>query len=341
MTISDLCKLTDLDTKRWQNAILIIAGGFEDRVSAFLKTISSTGVRLQKVCIIEYTNNIINSSRRHEILELVTKISSDYVELEIDKVTDLSKILFSHEVKSVIVDISAMSHLFVFQILNTIKGCGIMVDIVYFEAQRYSPERDFYDRLTDDGRLDNSQAFAKYIELDDSEILYSRDCFLQQKLEFTGAMEPSKPIYLVAFLPFRRARLQLVLEELDVEDRFFVIGQPARDDLRWREQLLEVENFDSLEGAVVAKISTLDWRETFNILCKGPGDVNKRGRNNVVLVPLGSKLQTVSCFAFWIHHQDVGIVFSQPKTYYHEKYSSGWGTGYVIPDFFKAITRTI
>ena len=216
-----------------------------------------------------------------------------------------------------------------------------MVDIVYFEAQKYSPERDFYDRLTDGGHLDNAQAFAKYIELDDSEILYSRDCFLQQKLEFTGAMEPSKPIYLVAFLPFRRARLQLVLEELDVEDRFFVIGQPARDDLRWREQLLEVENFDLLEGADVVKISTLDWRETFYILCKGPGDVSVRGRNNIVLVPLGSKLQTVACFAFWIHHQDVGIVFSQPKTYYYEKYSSGWGTGYVIPDFFKAIARAI
>jgi hypothetical protein len=56
----------------------------------------------------------------------------------------------------------------------------------------------------------------------------------------------------------------------------------------------------------------------------------KRFKNRIVVMPHGSKLQTVGAGLFAASHQ-VSMVFAMPKTYDPKRYSSGCSAVWALP----------
>jgi hypothetical protein len=110
----------------------------------------------------------------------------------------------------------------------------------------------------------------------------------------------------------------------------------VRSDLMWRKRAMEIINFDLISDnkSSVYEVNTLDWRSTYDFLVKLYKSDNNKYRFNVLLAPLGSKMQSVGAWAFAERFKMVKVVTSTPKELFPDKYSRGWKDTFLIDDLF-------
>jgi hypothetical protein len=139
---------------------------------------------------------------------------------------------------------------------------------------------------------------------------------------------------LISFLTLKRSRLAAILREYESNVRVLIEGVPIRDDLKWRERLMEIINFDIIEDNrhAICKVETLDWQVTYRILSDLYNKENARYRFNVLLAPLGSKMQTLGAWVFASQNPGVRAVTSTPAKHFPEKYSNGYRQTFLITD---------
>ena len=141
-------------------------------------------------------------------------------------------------------------------------------------------------------------------------------------------------LLLIAFLTFKRSRLSAVLREYEASSRILIEGLPERADLAWRKKAMEIINFDLFEEfrKSVETLNTLAWRDTRDRLERFYTDDANCFRYNILLAPLGSKMQTVGAWAFARRHSEIKLITSTPLRHFPEKYSAGWRDTFVIDD---------
>ena len=117
--------------------ILILAMGFEDRNIAIIEKIKTASLSIKKIILLDYKNKNANEPMRSDIIKKSNIISKS---IEIIETNELSKI--ENHLKDndkVIIDISGMTRIIIFQVLNILDRMGIFYDIVYKEAETYFP----------------------------------------------------------------------------------------------------------------------------------------------------------------------------------------------------------
>ena len=90
-----------------------------------------------------------------------------------------------------IIDITGMTRIIIFQILNLIDKAKIVYNIAYTEAEEYFPLKELYDTLIANDASEEV-TFTRYLETEKAEFVYSYYCDIIQPIEFTTIHHQNK-----------------------------------------------------------------------------------------------------------------------------------------------------
>lgn len=318
---------------RDNNVNILVSAGFEDRTQALVYKFKTYNIRINSSIIIDYENKGINEPNRSSLINIVKEISNKTIIIKEGEILDGINAIINNKLPSkLIVDITGMSRLQFFNIMNCLNDNGIIFDIAYTEAEKYYPDKEFYERLKHESHDNEDLFFDAYQNEADAEMVYSFDCEIIQPIAFRGRPEPGRSAALVGFLTFKRSRLQAILRRYEFSKRFLIVGEPVRDEIKWRKEMMELINGDLLKkrDSEILTIYTLYPQETYDLMDKIIYQSGEYKKYNIYLAPLGSKMQTLGTYVFWRNHKEIVIVFSQPKKYFINAYSHSWKDTFII-----------
>jgi hypothetical protein len=317
---------------------LIVCAGFEDRSPRAAELISQLGVRASGALVLTYGGRAHEASYRRlsTTCKTLLRFGSDLTEVNAFDF-NVIKSWTNHVQRGhlILCDITGLSRVVMFVLLSILKDADKPFWLLYTEAEKYYPiEPDFLDLLRDD---EMDEAFFKLSKYEETEIVYSGSCVVEELPGFEGKHLPNYPLMLVAFLTFKRSRLGAILREYEANVRILVKSTPLRADLQWRERAMETINFDLIgdNKNSIFPLGTLHWKETLTFLRSLHKEANNRYRYNFLLAPLGSKMQTVGAWVFAVQNREVKVVTSTPAKLFPGKYSIGFRTTFLIDDIYE------
>jgi hypothetical protein len=324
-----------------QAIILILNNGFETRARRGAELIQNIGLRPKEIVLLKYPGK--ENEENYEIVSAIGKAivqnPSMYHEINSNDISSLSEILarLDQDQDNVVCDITGLSRCLILSILTQIYRRNLRFSLVYTEAEEYYPRKEEFNDFLN--VKDPSEAFSRLIEYEEAEIVYSSNCEIIEVPEFPGRIFPNHPVMLFAFLAFKRSRLSCILNQYETNARILLEMVPVRKDLEWREKAIEIINFDFIDqnkGNII-KLSTFDWKGTYSVLTELYSKNNNGYRFNILLAPLGSKMETVGCWFFAIKNPDVKVITSIPRRHFPVKYSVNCTDTHLIPmDFVYA-----
>ena len=199
---------------------------------------------------------------------------------------------------------------------------------MYSEAAEYWPKQQNWKELSPD--YGNADDLAD--RTDESEWLYSGRNFHVELVRGHEGYDVAGSSALVAFLPFKAARLAAVMSHADYSQYLFIAGRPRLAENFWRLEALKQINRVVTRDWSVAEMSTFGYRDALkqmaNLLFSSDALSN---RCDLHVAPMGSKLQTIACWALSRITRAVTILTGIPSRYFPRKYSEGIGACWVFP----------
>jgi hypothetical protein len=315
---------------------LIVCAGFEARTPRAAALLGEIGVRPRRILVLTYGGKAHQKSysRLMGICKTLVSSNLDLSEINAFEFTKIKDWLDQTVEPSslLLCDITGLARTVMFALLSTLQRSDLNFWLLYTEARRYYPTKTYFRTLLSGG--DTDQAFFKLSKYEETEIVYSGSCHVEELPGFEGNHLPNYPLMLIAFLTFKRSRLGAILREYEANVRVLVKGVPVRSDLKWRERAMETINFDLIEDNKnsLFSVETLDWQQTYLFLQEIHSRANNKYRYNFMLAPLGSKMQTVGAWQFAHQHPEIKVVTSTPSKLFPEKYSIGYGNTFLIDD---------
>lgn len=313
---------------------LILNNGFEDRSVRGAELIYELGLKPEHVLLLKYPGeeNKNNYEKISQMRKALVPRASQYREVDLWDVAPLASFLESLEQHKdrIVCDITGLSRSLLLRVLTQIYRKGLKFSLIYTEAEEYYPrEEDFRSFLK---LKDPSDAFNKLTAYEEAEIVYSSNCEVEEIAELSGRIFPNHPVMLLAFLAFKRSRLSCILNQYETNTRILINSIPIRSDLKWREKALEIINFDLIDENrnSIVTYPTLYWEKTYDFLTELYSNGHIRYRFNVLLAPLGGKMQTVGAWYFAIKNPDVKVITSTPRKHFPKKYSIGYTDTHLI-----------
>lgn len=334
-------KATPLQTsglKVAKRSVLLLGAGFEDRVTRAVEVFEALNQNFEHILIAQYSDekNSKNEIVLNEKIRAILSRNGSSTPLPIQKPTEYREILLRSisDTSHVYVDISGLNTEILFQTLEILHSKKIAFSVIYTEAQEYHPTQDEFDQFVSLANPESDIENLRDYEL--SDLVYSSNCSVEILEGFEGNISPGYPYFLIAFLPFKRARLGVLLEQISASERQLIVGQPLRSDLRWRAELLKRVHFDLInDGASkLHSLCTLDAYACLDFLEELYNNEEQqiKYRYNFVLAPLGSKMQKIACWAFGRRNPNICIVASNPVTTFSDYYSKGFGETFLLSD---------
>ncbi len=317
-TKPDIVQIENISFEK--NDCFVLCAGFEDRVLGGLEMMELKNGG-GKVVTIEYLpeikenkleeiNQFCDSSNLAKIpLEYDRRAPESFGNLLLEKLKNFSGRIF--------IDISGMSRLLIVQILDAIgrRGNGFEnITVIYTEAEIYPPTKSEVEELIKQKIADvwfpitfiSSGVF-------DLEILP----------ELTSISMNSQPYRLIAFPSFNSYQLTTLRSELQISKFTFIHGKPPNTELDWRtKSIRNINNIDEIPDKEEKIVSTLDYRETLDLLLGIYDEVNIFEK--IFIAPTGSKMQAVAIGILRAYLSDVQIVYPTPKSFPStDKYTEG------------------
>jgi len=306
-----------------QSSLFVCAAGFEDRTMAIPGKLAGEGVRFRRVFMLTYEDPedkealAANAGRLSELHEITSLLSDEKVEpipyaladpaANRDRISDLSETA-KQTASKVKIDVSSMTSLCIVNVIRALRDKELDITLYYGEAAEYYPKL-WEVRAHTPEDVDTQQGIREVIWLP----------------EYMGEHDPSYPSILITFLGFAPIRIAGLYHRIEPQTRIGIIGMPPRHDRHWRADYSAERHgflFNSPNSEVYWS-STLHYKEILALL-----EVlwSRFSRNaNVIIAPLGSKLQTVAAMLHADAHRDVQLVFSAPVRYNPTRYSRGTG----------------
>jgi hypothetical protein len=316
---------------------LIVSAGFEPRAPRAAYLIHEARLRPERVIVLTYERD--KDSKSHKsIMAICEKLapSDRRAEVRVEALEELERLLAEVPLdERVVCDITGLSRMAMYRVLTLLARRATPFWVIYTEADEYYPrKRDFKALLS----KDRSEAFLNLINYEHADVIYSGKCRVEDIPGFEGRHLPNYPLLLIAFLTYKRSRLGAIIREYEANLTFLVKAVPVRPDLKWRDRAMEIVNFDLIEDHKnsIIPAETLNWRTTLDLLERIYETDHANYRYNILLAPLGSKMQTVGAWAFAFRHPEVRVVTSTPTVMYREKYSTGWRDTFLIDDLSTA-----
>lgn len=323
----------DLD-KMASPVVYIGVAGFEDRAFAILNEALRSNKKFDYVIAIEYEpfddrNRKAEFQGKLDELNIPKKnvkwITYDRFEPErfLKEFETINKI--SSQASNIVVDISAMSKLFIMVLLQGLRNYKGKLTIFYAEAETYHPDEEEFK-----GQKDR---FEK--ETETLPIFLTTDVFnIITTTSLSTISMQGFPLLMIAFPTFNYRELTALINEITPQHLILLEGMPHEphnywrlDAIRWLNRRILEEHIAGNEILTEQKriISTFHYKETIKILEKIYQKYKYTRR--IVVVPTGSKLQTVGMFLFKQMHPDIQIIYPVTKKFadeYTKKYKALW-----------------
>jgi hypothetical protein len=310
-----------------QDDCLVVCAGFEDRASAVLESALTRCPAFQAI-VVAYAPLVL-ANRLDDLRRLCRDAGIVSREIVYDRMNPAGfGDALLREVGgvrgSLFLDVSAMSRLLIVQCLVALgarpRGVGNCV-IAYAEASGYPPSRSEVEAAMDRAKAD---PFTSMLLL--SSGVY--DITVVPELSAT-AVGPSQT-RLVAFPSFSPEQVTSLRNELSPSRCMFIHGVPPRQENQWRTVAIAELNHLALDSPDSVRASTLDYRQTLDILLELYARHSDRER--LLVSPTGSKMQAVAVGLFRAVLDDVQVVYPTPKEFRaHDDYTRGVRRLYMLP----------
>lgn len=316
-----------------QDCAVIFAGGFEDRTTALLDSISEVEPGARAI-LIDYqpgdpANQLDRMVLRIKEAGLAIDNESDLIPFNRFQPDGFGRMLGSRlmsGIRGVVVDISSMSKMALLLTLDVCTERDLDVTIFYAEAEFYSPSRKDYEEAKS-----SEQIHQPSIQV------YSGIGGVVRSARLSSVAMQGEPLAAIMFMSFNELLTQALLNCVYPSRLFLINGKPPEH--HWREEATawiherlrsewpDEDNPLDSRRLPERSISTLDYRETVLTLLQLYWRLSSDYR--LVLAPTGSKMQTIGAFICRTLHPDIHIEYPTPKGYLR-LYTSGVGKKWLI-----------
>ena len=287
---------------------LVVCAGFEERAVEVARLVSSAKLRPRVVLLVRYLPQ--NDENRLEKMRTIFRtLGANVIEMVYDRERPMGggeRIQAQLDgCRRVFVDISGMSRLLIVQTLVALlRGPFDVTSVLYCEAARYLPsEAECVAAMKKSGGRALSYLSSGVVEV-------------AVTPELSSVAMPGEAVRLIAFPSFDPTQLVNVVHELQPTYSDVMHGVPPREENRWRTGAVRELNgkaLAALQGATSYEISTMDYRETLQVLTS---IYSERGAfDRLVIAPIGSKMQSVAVALFRATLSDVQIVYPVPQEF--------------------------
>jgi hypothetical protein len=307
-----------------------MAEGFEERSVGVLEQLADDNAKLAGVVIARYVNGDPHNQRFRARCEKAAKHVAPGKWRTVENHNDglwVRQALDLVPCDEVVLDITGISNRALFTALDVAATSGRTVYVAYSEAEQYWPKKA--DWLEFKRGLTGSSTLAEM--MDDKPWLFGPQHHVELVPEHEGYDTAGSACALVAFLPFKCARLGAVLGLGDYSETLYIAGCPRLKRNAWRLGALKEINAPIVGQGMVVEMATFGYRAAFKRLTTllfSRGALLKR--HNVHMAILGSKLQTVGCWALSRVISSITVITSVPQKYYAEAFSEGVGGSWVF-----------
>lgn len=308
---------------------LVLTEGFEKRTTGILKFLANNNIKIKKIVIGRYEDRKLNEKYRDLIEELSESVAPGNWKV-LDNRNDglwISEAINLSHAKNILIDITSMSNRSLFGGLNASLTSNRQVYIGYSEALQYWPKKEDWEKLKND--LSDSENLTEV--MDQMPWLFGDEHHVDLVPNHEGYDSVGSKRALIGFLPFKCARLKAILSQEDYADGLYIAGRPHLEENYWRVDALKKINEPIVKNWNVIDIGTFNYRRVFkslsNILLS---DDSLFEKYDIHLAILGSKLQTVACWALSRIFPSITVITSSPKTYHKNAYTGGIGNSWVF-----------
>ena len=314
-----------IDINYLRDDIFICALGFEERCIGTAKKLAELGYKCKESIILKYdVHEDQNEINYDELKRLLSIITYNKIHECIYKTTDVNDFYFSNigfkhiydtlrynnNIKRVSVDVSNFATGLVIQIIDFLLRSNInQMRILYTEAELYYP----------------SNIPDSYKE----EYLSSglRDVITMPN--FCGIHTPGySPMYIL-FLGFEPIRVKGLIYRHQPSKKIGIYGIPSKEVLSWRLTMIRnMYRYYFKEEDEIIELPEFDYLKVLDKLYEIYDKYSQH--NNITIVPMGSKMQTLAVVLFLENHPDVKLLITIPKKYDPLRYSEGIGDTHQI-----------
>jgi hypothetical protein len=312
-------------------SVLIVIEGFEDRALGILRFLSLKRCKVKSVILGRYSREETeNAANRTEFEQLCGAISVNPVSIrKVDDSGDwVSKIVSEARGESIFIDISGASNAHIFNVINAAASGSGDVQIGYTDAKIYWPTHKDWKELKKS--VTASQEITKKADI--APWLFGTEHSVRVLRNHEGFDDVGSEKALVAFLPFKAARLQALIGDDEYVDYMFLCPRPRMGENKWRVKACQEANSAVIGTSPVFEVNAFGYKNTvlelMNLLFRETGLIL---RSNIHMAPLGSKIQTVGSWVFCVLVPSITVKVSSPKFHFAKAYSSGTGASFVIP----------
>lgn len=316
--------------ERSTSCSLILAEGFEERSLGLLNLIEKAELKLDGLIIGRYTDDYeLNRKYRSKLEEIASVVAPDHWKV-IDNHNDglwIKDALCCLDSETIILDITSMSNKGLFGCLDAAHLSGRNIYIGYSEAKEYWPRENDWQQLSKE--LDNAEKIADVVNTKPWLFSYEHSVGLIPNHE--GYNSGGSRHALIAFLPFKSARLGAIIDQEDFSEYLFIAGCPHLEENRWRLDALKKINESIINNWPVIEMSTFGYLKTFEEMTKMLfSEDSLLHEYDIKLAILGSKLQTVASWALSCIIPSITVITSTPAKYYPEAFSEGIGNSWIF-----------
>lgn len=309
---------------------LLIPEGFEERSLAALQAMATRGILVPRLFIGRYVKDAdLNQQYRERFEALAQEVApgawqvidnhdnGDWIEEALRKVQE----------PAVALDITGLSHRALFGALDALSRSRHDAQIIYSEPAEYWPKQQEWRDMCPN--KNNSDDLAD--RTDEREWLYSRN-FHVELIQGHEGYDVAGSAALVAFLPFKAARLAAVMNYGEYSQYHFIAGKPRLSANLWRLDALTQINKVVTRHWPIAEMSTFGYKDALKQLADLLFSSDALStRYDIHVAPMGSKLQTIACWALSRITRSVTMVTAIPTHYFPKKYSEGIGSSWIFP----------
>ncbi|MBD9435730.1 hypothetical protein IB223_06480 [Pseudoxanthomonas sp. PXM03] len=318
--------------------VLILAAGFEPRVSAFpAKFLEFDQAPIRAVLVGQYqTNPEDNALRFQELRPLLQKFSGELREVDADVPEDVLRSIIELSklggIDRIAFDISGASSSFIFSVVGAIfrQLPNVELTIFYAEAATYNQSKKVGD---------DSDSPAEAPEHGVASVWTNPI--------FQGRHQDSASSYIVAFPSLYLSRLSRCLnfcgeavESLAERNVLWVLPLTEAEEHKWRRgatvdvirKLVVPMSEDSSGESMMDREAHIDCHvrspdQAARILLR---EAEIKSGRNIYLVHMGSKMQAIGAALALAAREEVSLVHARPERFTPSAYSDGIGNMYCL-----------
>jgi hypothetical protein len=322
-------KLKEFDFDASLNAgLLIVAGGFEHRALSFSEKIRKNKNFIEDSLIFKYESKYFGNDDHYGklskfLLEITGKKPETVdinLDLPLESCENIKNAIYrkKNEIlkNNVIIDISALTHLYIAVSLHTCISSSLKTKIVYTEAKTYFPPMREKNKIIRSWQDQNYQIAANYLQ---SKGL--KDIIIHP--DFQGNFRQGKKNCLIIFVGYEPNRIEGLIDSFAPSRLIIYYGVSPHKEFKWRTQFSKDLHHNLFSNWYVheADISTLNIDEIYDNVHKDFSII--RENFDVSIAPQNSKLQTIASYLFWREHPEVQLLFTTPVLFIPDRYSKG------------------